>query len=465
MQYSMTFMEKDYDCLAAHLFKDRDVEAAAYLLCRISSTAEEIRLLVREVIPVHEVDIEEASRVHMKIRSRSFMRTMKRADKTRQVFVFVHSHPPTFRQHSAKDDREELMLFRTAYTRIQTAGVHASIVFSDPGMPDGRAWLSDGTTRPLTVIRSIGERFKFYFPANEQETVPEFFDRQVRAFGEDNQRLLGKLHIGVVGAGGTGSAIIEELIRLGVGSLTVIDGQLFERSNVNRVYGSRVSDAGAEKVGIVRRSVGEIGLGTQLTTINRPISFESAAAALRNADIVFGCTDDQWGRSILCRMAVYYNIPVIDMGVKIISENGAIQSVQGRVTTLLAGYACLYCRERITPKGVREQSLAETDPEQFRQLVRDGYADELATPSPSVIPFTTGIATIAISELLHRLTGFLGADRRSNEVIVFFDEYRTRTNRRESQEDCICGDVRYIMRGDVVPLLDITWRPERPNNA
>jgi tRNA A37 threonylcarbamoyladenosine dehydratase len=53
--------------------------------------------------------------------------------------------------------------------------------------------------------------------------------------------LLSNLNVGIVGAGGTGSALAEQLIRLGIGNLIVIDDDVFKSSNINRVYGSRVA--------------------------------------------------------------------------------------------------------------------------------------------------------------------------------------------------------------------------------
>jgi len=229
---------------------------------------------------------------------------------------------------------------------------------------------------------------------------------------------------------------------------------------VNRVYGSHTTDEGEKKVALMERLASEIGLGTKINSVDRPISFESAVKKLKNSDIIFGCTDDQWGRSILVRGAVYYGIPVFDMGVKIDSKDGIIKSIEGRVTTLLGEYACLFCRQRITEKAVYEQSLAELDPEQLKKLIKQGYADELATPSPSVISFTSGTASLAINEMLHRLTGFMGSDRVSNEILIFFDQARIRSNRQFSKADCFCGDKNIIMRGDVTPLLDLVWRPE-----
>lgn len=461
MKYSITFQELDYNKLVLHLFSDRIKERAAYALCRISKSSDENRLLVTEIIPVAENLIEDSSEIHMKIKSISFLRAMKKANETKQSFVFIHSHPDGYANHSVQDDKEEQSLFKTAYNRIRTNSVHASIVLSSPEKPVGRVYLEDGTIQPITMIRVIGERFRFFTSDNEPSNSLNFFDRQIRAFGIDIQNLLQKLHIAIVGVGGTGSAIAEELIRLGVGNLTVIDGETFEKTNINRVYGSRISDDGIEKVEITKRLASEIGLGTSINTINQPISFQSVVNKLKNADIIFGCTDDQWGRSILTRLAVYYGIPVFDMGVRIDSNDNIIKSVEGRVTTLLGGYACLFCRERINEKAILRESLAELNPNELDRLIKAGYADELENPAPAVISFTSTVASLAITELLHRLTGFMGKDRTSNEVLIFFDQTKMRTNRRLSNPGHFCGDPYYLLRGDTTPLLDTTWRDEK----
>jgi tRNA A37 threonylcarbamoyladenosine dehydratase len=196
----------------------------------------------------------------------------------------------------------------------------------------------------------------------------EIFDRQVRAFGAEIQQLLATLHIGIVGNGGTGSAVGEQLIRLGAGRLSLFEGQTLDASNVTRVYGSRLTDVDRLKVKIIERLAKEIGFGTEVTLFPKHITNSETAKALRDCDVIFGCTDDEWGRSILSKLAIDYYIPVIDMGVKIDSNEGSIVSVQGRATTLAPGSACLFCRGRITAEGVRAQVIECCNPSQAEEL-------------------------------------------------------------------------------------------------
>ena len=458
MRYSMSFAEHDYQSLADHLHQTGSTEQAAYLLCSLSTTASESRLLVREVIPVFPEEVISASSRHMEIAPQSFMRAMKRSDDERLCFVFVHSHPDGPAGHSPQDDITESSLFRTAYTRISGDAIHASLVVSSINHPHGRIWHADGTTSPVEVIRVIGNRFRFFHHDPKKDSSAEIFDRQVRAFGTETQHLLKNLHVGIVGNGGTGSAVAEQVIRLGVGKLSLFEGQTLDASNVTRVYGSRINDVDMLKVRIIQRLAKDIGFGTKVIPFSEHITSLKSAEALRECDVIFGCTDDEWGRSILSKLAIDYYIPVIDMGVKIDSNEGSIVSVQGRVTTLVPGSACLFCRGRITAEGVRAQVIESCNPSQAEELRRQRYAPELQGNAPAVIAFTTAVASTAVAELLHRLTGFMGVERMSSEVIHFFDQSRMRTNHISPTPDCFCGDRQRWGLGDQQPFLGMLWQ-------
>jgi molybdopterin/thiamine biosynthesis adenylyltransferase len=230
--------------------------------------------------------------------------------------------------------------------------------------------------------------------------------------------------------------------------------------NLTRVHGSERVQVGGKKVRVVEAHAQRIGLGTSVIPVERPITFRSAAEVLKKCEVVFGCTDDQWGRSILTRLALYYYIPVFDKGVKIDSEHGSIRSVQGRVTTLLPGAACLFCRRRLDANAVASESIAASDPAAAEGLRREGYIPELEGSVPAVISFTTMLASWAICELLHKLTGFMGDARASTEALFLFDQSRMRTHSTPPDPNCLCADHSKIGRGDCEPLLDLTWPPE-----
>ena len=93
MRYSITFVEDDYRMLGEHLHQPNFEEQGAYLLCSLSFTGSESRLLVREVIPARQEEVISASSSHMEIAPQSFMRAMKRADARHLSFVlFIPTH-------------------------------------------------------------------------------------------------------------------------------------------------------------------------------------------------------------------------------------------------------------------------------------------------------------------------------------------------------------------------------------
>jgi molybdopterin/thiamine biosynthesis adenylyltransferase len=283
----------------------------------------------------------------------------------------------------------------------------------------------------------------------------------VLAFGAEVQSLLKRLTIGVVGLGGTGSAVAEQLIRLGVGRLIVCDPQKFEESNINRVYGSRLSDEGLPKVELIARLAKDIGLPVQIEPYQGSITDLHVAKNFRECDVIFGCTDDEWGRAVLSRMALSYLIPVFDTGVKIDSENGTIKSVRGRITTLIPHSPCLFCRGAISGDIIAAEIKHRFNPEEYEQLKKEGYARELPGAAPSVIMFTSTVAAMAISEFLHRISGFMGNDRISTELLMRFDESKISRSSRVSEPGCWCADKTAWAVGDVDPFLNMTWVKEK----
>jgi molybdopterin/thiamine biosynthesis adenylyltransferase len=393
--------------------------------------------------------VREADR--MSIASDSYASVAKQARLNDEAIVFVHSHPDHYEIFSPQDDHEDPKLMAFFASRVP-GKPHGCLVLTAKGTLNGRVWADPGW-HTMVRIRMLGNRFRFVDRVANEAPLPEFFDRNVKAFGPDIQRLLGRLHIGVVGAGGTGSAVIEQLIRLGVGTVSSFDGDLLEGTNVTRVHGSGLVDDGKPKVQVQSEHVEHIGLGT-LLPFPKHIDKEEIAKELRACDVIFGCTDKQTPRGILVRLSHWYLIPFIDTAVKIDAPEGQIRGITGRVTTVMPGEACLFCRGRIDPQTIRAESLP---PEQRDRELEEGYIPNLETEEPAVVMFTTAVACQAVSELLHRLTGFMGPERVSSEALILFHEGRIRTNREPPSAECLCQQRENWGRGDSRDFLGRMW--------
>ena len=450
MKFTATILDTDLVELRALAFSEPGLEGAAFVLCSVSETENEHRFLIRSIVPIAAEDYLQRLPDFLSLDSASYVRAAKQAKQSGLSVLFVHSHPGGFLAYSRQDDKEEPKLQDFLHARLPEK-VHGSLVLTESGLI-GRVWV-DGQFVDMSRIRVIGKRFSFHDKDGGVGFLP-YFDRQVRAFGPDIQKVLQTLHIGIVGVGGTGSALAEQVIRLGVGEITVFDGDEFEESNVNRVFGSGVEDQGRKKTELVRDNVQKIGVGTKINVVSDHISKLKAAVLLKNCDLVFGCTDKEAPRGLLVQLALRYLIPVIDMGVKVDSKDGHIRDVVGRVTTMYPGEACLFCRGRISADGILYESM---NPEERAARAAEGYAPELGTPNPAVVTFTSMVASLAINELLHRLTGFMGDDRASTEVMCFFDKLEFKRNRSKPEDGCLCSVKSNWARGDSKLFLGVTW--------
>lgn len=452
MKYTLTILESHYRQLVDFIFSKPGLEGAAYLLCGQGTTKREYRFLVQEVVPVEDIHYLIRTPNTLSIDSGSYTKIAKKAKLNKQAVIFVHSHPEGFASFSPQDDIEESKLHNFLSDRLSDTK-NGSLVFATRSYCKSRVWINKRWVE-ISRVRIIGKQFKFIEQMNDSIAIPEFFARQVLVFGPEIQKLLIRLHVGIVGAGGTGSALVEQLTRTGVGEISIFDGDSFEDSNINRVYGSKVSSKRRNKATIAGENAAGVGLGTTINVYPRDITNKSIAKELRNCDLVFCCTDNEWSRGVLVQLSIRYLIPLVDLAVMISSDGGIIRDIVGRVTTFFPGEACLFCRKRIDARTIQLETLS-TDERKI--LAANRYAPELQTDDPAVIMFTTAVASQALSEFFHRLTGFMGENRNSTEVLMLFDTTRLRTNREAANSECLCQNTKKWGSGDSRDFLGITW--------
>jgi hypothetical protein len=439
--------------------RDKD-EAGAVLLAGIAASDDGLRLLGREVhwIPDHAYD--RRTPQSLSIRSAGYVDALARAEEQGDVPVWLHTHPGRSAD-PRRSDHDELVDDQLQETfRVRSgSGLYASLVASPAShwfRFTGRA-RSDNGALPIERLLVTGERWSL-IPAEDASTgsmLPVEFDRQIRAFGGDVQQVLAQLRVGIVGCGGTGSAVAEQLARLGVGALLLIDPDRLSASNVTRVYGSSPADVGQPKAGVLAAHLGRIAPACQVDAVTATITDRDVAARLTGCDVLYGCTDDNAGRLVLSRLAAYYLVPVIDMGVLLSSRNGDLRGIDGRVTVLVAGSACLVCRGRVDLARAAAEQLS---PDERSARQAEGYAPELGGVEPAVVAYTSAVASIAVAELLERLIGY-GPAPVPGEILLRCHEREISTNRAEPKPRHYCNPAAGLLgSGDREPFLGMTWR-------
>lgn len=436
-------------------------EAGAVLLAGTARTESGLRLLGRELAWVPEDAYDRRTPRSLLIKSSGYVEALRRAEERGDVPIWLHTHPGAFTdpRRSEYDETVDEELRQTFRVR-SGATLYGSIVASPSDQWfrfTGSVWGHDDNRESIDRLLVVGERLSLRAAddAASQAQVPEHFDRQVRAFGGDIQQVLRHLRVGVVGCGGTGSATAEQLARLGVGSLLLVDHDTLSDTNVTRVYGSSPEDVGLPKVEVLASHLRRIAPETRVDTLRGTITNAAIARALPSCDVVYGCTDDNAGRLVLSRLAAYYLTPLIDLGVLLSSDAGQLRGIDCRITVVTAGSACLVCRNRIDLARAAAEQLPR-DERARRQA--EGYAPELAGIEPAVVAYTSAVASFAVAELLERFIGY-GPEPEPSEILLRCHDREISTNTARPRGRHYCHPAAGILgAGDRDPFLGQTWQ-------
>jgi molybdopterin/thiamine biosynthesis adenylyltransferase len=438
---------------------NNDIESAGVLQCAVATGPEgEIYLIGTAWNPVPDDVYQHRDGTSLAVPSDGWVPALGDAARDHRVAVWVHSHPGA--DADVKESDHDYLVdeqLRDIFARRTRTGYYAALVvgnssthpFRFTGHLDGPR---GGDIDRVTILDDGLELLMSDTSPNPE--IGEIHSRHVLAFGTEITSALSELRVLVIGAGGTGSATSEQLVRLGARHLTLIDDDSLSLSNTTRVYGSVPADVDRLKVEVLADYLRRIAPDADIRTVVGRITDEAIARHLVAADVIFGCTDDNAGRIRLSRSAYFNAAMTIDMAVRIDSTGGRILGIYGRVTVLHPGSPCLLCRDWIDqPRAAAEVRAAE---EQAKR-VREHYAPELGEIEPAVIAYTTSVAATAVGELLERLAGF-GVGSRPSELMLHFHRRQLRASEAVVRVGCYCdtSDPERLV-GDVHPFLDIVW--------
>ena len=137
------------------------------------------------------------------------------------------------------------------------------------------------------------------------------YARNIPALTEEECALLRQKRVLVVGCGGLGGHIIDQLSRIGIGSLRVVDGDVFEPSNLNRQLLSDVPHLGISKVKAAADHVVRVNPDVSVEAVEEFLTGSNAAALLAGCDVVMDALDNIQSRKILAAACETAKIPYI----------------------------------------------------------------------------------------------------------------------------------------------------------
>jgi hypothetical protein len=264
------------------------------------------------------------------------------------------------------------------------------------------------------------------------------YSRQILAFGEEGQRKLTACRVGIVGLGGLGSHVAQSLAYLGVGVIVLIDDDVVEATNLNRLVGGTPEDAERRrlKVDVASRLIQQVNPDANIYA--RPDNLRSRAVLelLTECDIIFGCVDNDAARLILTELSTAYEIVLIDCATEIFVETDHLE-YGGRVVFARPGDFCLLCARQLD----KERAAWELkSPIEREVLDAHGYGLGDDVPAPAVISLNGVIANLAVTEFMLSVAGI-----REPERMLHYQGSRgiVTASRDKRSEDCyICGYLR-----------------------
>lgn len=234
-------------------------------------------------------------------------------------------------------------------------------------------------------------------------------DRNIRFFGHEGQERLRRASVAVVGVGGLGTQVVQQLSLLGVGRLVLIDPEDLDETNRNRYVGARADDPvpGMLKVDIGRRLAHGIDPRIVVETIPEPLINAASFDGIVSCDYVFGCLDNDGARLVLTELCSAYSKRYMDLATEIATDG---TTYGGRIVAAWDGEGCAVCYEQLDIAEA-QADLASPNEKQDRAAAYGIPADLLGEAGPSVAPINSVVASLGVSEFMLVATGIREAPR------------------------------------------------------
>lgn len=214
--------------------------------------------------------------------------------------------------------------------------------------PDGTVYASllDSEEKEIAQKTSWSRR-RIQITALENSILPERYCRNHSSLNSSEQILLLQSHVTIVGQGGLGGAVTEILARIGVGCLTLVDGDVFEDSNLNRQLLSDVAHLGQPKAEVAKQRVAGINPAVEATAVTSFLTQKNGREILGESNIAVDCLDSIPSRFVLEEACQRRGIPLV---------SAAIGGSSGQATVIFprdVGLRRIYGDpDKAAPKGI-----------------------------------------------------------------------------------------------------------------
>lgn len=448
----LVLSQEHHSQLLTHLFPGDGLEAAAILICAKSA---EHRFVVNQIIIVPHTDCRVRLPDKISWPGTVLEVAIDCAEPSSLSMILMHSHPGGLLDFSTMDDESDQEVMPSLFEASESPYIcHGSAIMTPNGAIRARLYDRQLAVSYISnVICAADDIHLWRFTEMGQLAVKPM------AFSANMRGDLKNLTACVVGVSGTGSIVAEQLVRLGIGRLILIDFDLIEIKNLNRILHATQEDANKSvaKVDSFSSAVRAYRDDIEVLSLKSSIADRDAIGLAGQADILFCCVDSFEGRQVCDRIAAAFLQPLFDVAVTIPTrqkpggEGVAIGDVCGRVDYVKPGGSTLADRHVYSPETLRREYLQKAAPEEHDGQVAEGYIKGLADEAPSVISLNMRAASDCVMEFIARVYPFRQEPNRLRARTLF--------SLAAGEEDHISEDTfqrahnPYLGRGLVEPLL------------
>jgi molybdopterin-synthase adenylyltransferase len=231
------------------------------------------------------------------------------------------------------------------------------------------------------------------------------YSRNEALFGADGQAKIAATKVAVIGLGGLGSHVAQQLAYLGVADFAVVDFDIVTDSSLNRLVGATDADVVAEtkKIEVARRLISSVKPQASVLSVDGRVTDSETERAVARADIVFGCVDRDIHRVELTELSSRCAKPYFDLATDTVRDGDDL--VYGGRVVFCDGTRCLVCLPDVLDQA--EIARDRMNPEQ-REAERRIYGvdrDALAATGPAVVSINGVVASLAVTEFMVYVTG------------------------------------------------------------
>ena len=320
--------------------------------------------------------------------------------------VLLHSHPGASRwQPMSGPDRECEASYANLVREITGLPLVGMTLATGSRTWSARHW-NIGVGRAVDCthsinVRIIGDRLAVSWNDAVQRP-PQSGDSHIRtvsAWGERVQADLVRRKVLVVGAGSVGLDVFLRLAASGLCHLTVMDFDLVEAHNLDRLIGATRRDVHLRrpKVHVALREAMEVATSEScnIEVSDRSICEPEGLRVALDQDLIFSCVDKPWPRAVLNSLAYSDLIPVIDGGIAIDRfDGGEMRNATWRSHVVRPGRPCMSCNRQLDVGLVALDRQGLLDEPAYIQL-----AGERAAPvNPNVAPLSLNVAASILAQ-------------------------------------------------------------------